>query len=358
MLECANYLAARGHTVHGFASEWDDASLDKDVIRHTIPSRYLPRALGLPLFTREICAAIRAITPAPDVVASFGVGAPPGSVVWMQSVHAAWIEISQRSRPFWGRIRQRLNPFHPVVLSMERRLIGERQYRKVIALSDQVRSDLVRIYNIPESDVVVIPNGYSGAEFNPGRRAANRTRMRAALGYAATDKVVIFVANELQRKGFEPLLRAVASLRDPQIHVLAVGRLNPRQCRHYIENSDLNGRVKLTGPSNEVGDYYAAADLFALPTQYEAWGLVVVEAMASGLPVLTSRLAGAAQAVNEGRTGQLLDDPGDVVEIAAKLENLLNADHPSPEEISGSVIRYEWTQVLQRYESVLVQCAT
>jgi len=116
--------------------------------------------------------------------------------------------------------------------------------------------------------------------------------------------------------------------------------------------------VQFTGPSSEVADYYAAADVFALPTQYEAWGLVIVEAMASGLRVLTSRLAGAAVAVDEGRTGQLLDDPADVPEIATKLQMLLNADGPSPEEISASVAKYEWAQVLRGYESILAECAS
>jgi len=357
MLECANFLAARGHETHAFACEWDVPSIRSEVVRHTVPSPRLPSALRMPLFARESRAQIGALSPRADVIASFGVAAPPDSVVWMQSVHAAWIEISQRSRPFWDRCRQRFNPFHPVVLAMERRLIGRRRYRKVIALTEQVRSDLVRIYGVPESDVVVLPNGYSSTEFTAGRRASNRPRMRAALGYAAADKVVIFVANELQRKGFEPLLRAIASLRDPRIHLLAVGRLDPRKCGDTVASLGMGERVKFTGPSSEVADYYAAADVFALPTQYEAWGLVIVEAMASGLRVLTSRLAGAAVAVEEGGTGELLDDPADVAEIAEKLRNLLEAESPSPEEISVSVAMYEWAQVLQGYESILLQCA-
>lgn len=357
MLECANFLAARGHETHAVACDWDVPSLRAEVVRHSVPSRRLPSAVRLPLFARESGATIRALAPRADVVASFGAGSPDGSVVWMQSVHAAWLEISQQSRPFWGRCRQRLNPFHPVALAMERRLIGGRRYGKVIALSEQVRSDILRIYGVPESDVVVLPNGYSAAEFNPARCAAQRTRMCAALGYAPDDKVVVFVANELDRKGFTPLVRAIASLRDPQIHLLAVGRLDPSQCRQTIASLGLTERVQFTGPSNEVADYYAAADVFALPTQYEAWGLVIVEALASGLRVLTSRLAGAAVAVDEGRTGLLLDDPADVPEIAAKLQMLLEVDGPSPEEISASVAKYEWAQVLHGYESILAACA-
>ena len=358
MLESANFLAARGHETHAFANEWDEAALRSDVVRHTIPRRRLPNAMRLPLFVRDCRAGMRALPSPPDVVASFGIASPPDSVVWMTSVHAAWIEISQRSRPFWGRCKQRLNPFHPVVLAMERRLLKERRYRKVIALTEQVRSDVLRIYGVPENDVLVVPNGFASAEFNPARSASNRARMRTTLGYSPEDKVVVFVANELDRKGFTPLLRAIASLGDSRIHLLAVGRLDPGQCRQTIASLGMSERVQFTGPSNDVAEYYAAADVFALPTQYEAWGLVIVEAMASGLRALTSRLAGAAVAVDEGRTGQLLDDPADVTEIAGKLRLLLDGDGPSPEEVSASVARYEWAQVLQGYESILTQCAT
>ncbi|MBE7159412.1 MAG: glycosyltransferase family 4 protein, partial [Rhodospirillales bacterium] len=120
----------------------------------------------------------------------------------------------------------------------------------------------------------------------------------------------------------------------------------------------IGDQVHFPGASAHVAQFYAAADLFVLPTQYEAWGLVVVEALACGLPVLTSRLAGAAVAVEEGLTGELLDEPRDEAEIAAKLATLLDRRHRfNDEEISRSVNRYEWSEVLTRYEEVLYNCA-
>jgi len=126
------------------------------------------------------------------------------------------------------------------------------------------------------------------------------------------------------------------------------------QCQDNLRCFD--NTCKRTARST-VGDYYAAADVFALPTQYEAWGLVIVEAMASGLAVLTSRCAGAAVAVETGRTGLLLDDPASVAEIAEKLRCLIEGNGFSPAEISASVARFEWAQVLRGYESILAQCA-
>jgi UDP-glucose:(heptosyl)LPS alpha-1,3-glucosyltransferase len=181
-----------------------------------------------------------------------------------------------------------------------------------------------------------------------------RPTMRARLGYREGDKVVIFVANELHRKGFEPLIRALAGL-GREVKLLAVGKLDPRVFKRLSEELELKERIRFVGPSDCVSEYYAAADLFALPTQYEAWGLVIVEAMACGLPVLTSRCAGAAVAVVEGRNGFLLDDPWDVLEIREKLGRLLGGSHEADEVIGESVSEFAWDIVLKHYEQVLLE---
>jgi UDP-glucose:(heptosyl)LPS alpha-1,3-glucosyltransferase len=275
----------------------------------------------------------------------------------VQSVQKAWLEISGSQRDFKGRLKQRLNLFHPLILTMEQRYYGGRKYRKLIALSDQVKDDLMRFYAVPDKDIVVIPNGFAPSEFNVARRNEQREAMRQKLGYANSDKVVIFAANELERKGFGPLLRAIAALDDSSVRLLAVGRLNPLAYASEIQRLGMTQRVKFTGPTSDVASYYAAADVFALPTQYEAWGLVIVEAMACGLPALTSRLAGASIAVCEGQTGHLLDDPADVAEIRAKLSLLLQGEHAAPEVVSDSVAQYAWSRVLETYEQVLMECA-
>jgi len=357
MLECANFLADRGHELHAFANEWDSQSLSPRVARHQVEFRSLLRAGQTPAFVRASRRELTRLHPRANVVAGFGAAALPGSIVWMQSVHAAWLEISRHSRGLLGRLKQRLNLFHPIILRMERDLIGGRRYRKIVALTNQVREDVMRIYGVPADDIVVIPNGYAPAEFNVQAAQQRREPMREKLGFHAGDKVVIFVANEMERKGFGPLLEAVAQLADPAVRVLAVGRLDAAAGARRAERLGLRGRVHFSGPTSEVAQYFAAADVFALPTQYEAWGLVIIEAMACGLPVLTSRLAGASVAVKEGATGGLLDDPKSVDEIAEKLGPLLSGDHLPGAQIAEAVHRYQWSKVLLDYEATLAACA-
>lgn len=354
MLEAANFLQSRGHETHVFASDWDEA-LNSGVIRHDIALRTKSPTKKVTQFIAASRGALNAMQPPPDAIGSFGVLAPPNSVVWMQSVHRAWIEISHRERDWKGRLKQKLNPFHGLILRLEREQLQGRHYAHVVALTDVVKQDIMRFYGVPDEDITVIHNGFAPHEFNVERGQTERVSMRRKLGFAPDDKVVIFTANELERKGFGPLLDAVASLHDERVHILAVGRLNPADCEAQIKRLKLDGRVHFTGPSSDVGSFYAASDVFALPTQYEAWGLVIVEAMACGLPVLTSRLAGAAIAVRERHSGFLLDHPRDADEIAGKLRLLLDGVHATPEEIAASVIEYSWPRLLPRYEDVLMR---
>jgi len=354
VLEAVNFLAASGHEVHLLTSDWDRDALHSAVHVHAIPLPKRGSLLRLLAFARRSKKALAAL-PLGTVHAAFGVESPPGGVMWVPSVHKAWLESSKTQRDWRGRLRQKINPHHPALLRLERGYFGGRRYRKLIALTDQVKSDLMRLYTVPAEDIAVLPNGYSQTEFSTRRTRQERADKRAELGYGPNAKVVIFVANELERKGFGPLLRGISQLQDPNVFLLAVGRVNPQAYVGEIEQLGLTSRVHFTGPSSDVAAYYAAADVFALPTQYEAWGLVIVEALACGLPVLTSRLAGAAAVVQEGVTGSLLDNPNDPAEIAAKLRPLLNGLTASAEEIEQSVSAYSWPNILRQYEQHLLE---
>ena len=354
-LEAANFLVGRGHRVTLICVECDRAALHPAIEIAWVKSPLRPPALRLWAFARRSRRVMKTVEGV-DCVASFGAMSPRG-VYWVQSVHAAWLDVSGKKRRGWARLKQKLNPMHPVALRFERRTFGTRHYDKLVALTPEVRDDLARFYGVPERDVVIVPNGFSPEEFNPARAARERARVRAELDLPTKARVVAFVANETARKGFGPLLRAVARLDDESVHLLAVGRLNMNGFEREIESLGLKGRVHSVGPTNEVARYFAAADCFALPTQYEAWGLVIVEALACGLPVLTSRLAGAAIAVEEGRTGFLLEDPDDEAEIAARLRELLHDWPVSPQEIADSVECFRWDQVLLEYEGVLQDAA-
>jgi UDP-glucose:(heptosyl)LPS alpha-1,3-glucosyltransferase len=288
-----------------------------------------------------------------DAFGSFGVQSPAGGVVWATSVHREWLRIAAGQRRGWQQLRQRLNPFHPAVLRLERQLYAGRRYAHVIALTDRVAGELSEHYGVPRSDMTVVPNGYASEQFNVQRREPLRREVRAELGIHPAAQVIVFVANELQRKGYYSLLEAMKLLPEPRPRLLVVGRASRAEALSAASRAGLEDDVHVVGSSNDVARYFCAADLFVMPTQYEAWGLVVVEALACGTPVVVSRCAGAAVVVRPGVTGEMLDDPRNPGEIASRILVALDRKKLDAADMSITVAQYEWTQILDQYEAII-----
>lgn len=356
MLESVNFLAGRGHEVHAFAGSWDVPAIHEGVIRHNLSFPRSPQVLALPAYKRASARAIASMQIPPDVVAGFGAAVPIGAVTWMQSVHAAWIDIAQRTRNLPGRTRQRVNPFHGVALRMEESLLRGGRYGRIIALTPQVRDDIIAYYGVPNEDIDVLPNGFSRTEFHPAQ-SAERQRVRDSLGVSEGDRVVIFVANELERKGFQLLVQALSRRNDPSLKLLAVGGYSQNEALRIVQQYGIGDRAILRGSTNDIAKFYAAADLFALPTKYEAWGLVVIEAIAAGLPALVSADAGAAVAVQDGVNGVRVPDPTSLGDVEDALEMLLETSFDIS-VVATSVDNYEWGNLLVRYEEILQSAST
>jgi UDP-glucose:(heptosyl)LPS alpha-1,3-glucosyltransferase len=172
-------------------------------------------------------------------------------------------------------------------------------------------------------------------------------------------KVLVLVANEYHRKGLAVLLEAMATLNREDIELLLVGRMAPDAFGPQIRALRLENRVRWVGSTNDVTRYYAAADLFVMPTQYEAFGSVIVESIACGLPVVTSELAGAAVVVSRNRNGLLLKDPLDARELTECLRVALEPGTLQRwrEACRPSVIGYEWSSVMQRLGDIVEKVA-
>jgi len=325
--------------------------LPADVEMLQLSGKILPFGLGMP----QTRAKSQEIVDGGgfDVVAGFGVQSPRESVVWIQSVHAAWWDLCRRRRRGWLRWQQRLNPFHHIVLKMEEELLRRRRYRRLIALSPAVRDDLNRFYGVPASDVDVLPNGFHPAEFHPGVRVRHRLEQRRRLGIPSAAWVVLFVANEWERKGLVPLMEAVAQMKDSSVHLVAAGRLPTGFIMHSAAKLGIQDRVHMVEQTSRVNESFGMADAFALPTIYEAWGMVIIEALACGLPVLTSQTAGASVAIQPGVNGYLLANPEEPQAVAEGLQKLRCGLHATPGVIEETASPYTWERLLRQYAAIL-----
>lgn len=212
---------------------------------------------------------------------------------------------------------------------------------------------MIEAYGIAESAIEVIHNGVDHQRFHPERRKDCAGRIRADFAIPADGRVVLFVGTGFRRKGLDRLLRLWQHDAPPNCYLLVVG--NDAHLAAYRKRWRDQNQVVFAGPRSNVEDYYAAADLLALPSVQEAFGNVVLEALASGLPVLTVAGVGALdKAGDELREGTLID-PDDIAEIRAKILRLTNPSlWPSLSRQARAVAeKYSWDAYLDQIERLL-----
>ncbi len=354
MWECRRHLAQRHH-VTVVACECEGCGPGTGEL-HRVQVPRLPPFLEPPFFAWRASEVLE--SRAYDLVVSYGSTCFSADVLWVNSVHRAWLERSRSSSETRARLEgvaRYLLPRHLVLLGMERKYFAPSRYRHVITVSPVVSSDLHRLYGVPLPDMTVVPNGFSPQEFSPERRGRLRSEVRSRLGVQDGQVVLLVVANELRRKGFGVLLEAVARLRDPTVHVLLLGRTPPTAFTSQIARSGLGDRLHYVGAASDIGWYHAAADLFVLPTQYEAFCLAIVEALASGLPVITTAVPGAGDLIEPDVNGLVQNDPMDAAELSSLLVQGLDGHRRErwSRSAAASVRSYAWDVILDDAERVL-----
>jgi UDP-glucose:(heptosyl)LPS alpha-1,3-glucosyltransferase len=202
-----------------------------------------------------------------------------------------------------GRTRVQVNPQHRLLLWLERRIFTLRAARHIVAISALGKNEIERLYGTPGEKVTVVYNGVDLARFHPDNRKRWRETARETLGIPRDAWLVAFVGSGFERKGLGALMEAVGRLRPLGIHLLVAGRGRQETYRRLEKRLGLDGAVTWIPPRPDVEHIYAAADAVALPARYEPFGNVHLEALASGIPVLTSAMTGGSEVVRDGVNG-------------------------------------------------------
>ena len=297
-----------------------------------------------------------------DIVHSHGSYIGRSDVFTTHSCHAESLAVSRRNRTgFLGRLKKTaLNPLHLILLFME--YCSLKNAKKIVSVSRNVKNDIIRHYNIQESRIEVIVNGVDIKKFNPANKTLYKNLVRSKHGLKPEDKVIIFPAHEFERKGLRRIIEALNVIHYSDLYVLVVGEDAPAAFTAIIKKYGLNRNIIFTGKVTDVEKYYFASDLFVMPTYYEPFGLVILEAMAVGLPVITSRQAGASELIADNMSGLILEDHADFLGIAKAIRYLLN--DPKAAETFGTNARqtaeqYSWDVIsgktLKLYENMVSQ---
>ena len=170
-----------------------------------------------------------------------------------------------------------------------------------------VKDEIASRFGTPDEKLRVIYNAVDTVKFSPDLRGVHRSTVRQSIGCPADVPLLLFVGSGFERKGLAAFLSALATL-PRECHGVVVGADKKLTAyRSFAEQNGLSGRVHFTGGVNDVRPYYAAADTFVLPTLYDPFPNAVLEAMACGLPVVTSTKCGAAEFIENGKQGFVCD---------------------------------------------------
>ena len=220
----------------------------------------------------------------------------------------------------YGRLHRawRVSPRHAVLLAAERRIFRDPRQR-VLCVSEMVRSEIRRRYAVPAERLAVVRNGVDLERFHPRNRAGSGARLRAELG-ASDAPVWLFAGSGFERKGLDTALRALARTGPATAELWIAGRDAQARWQRLARRLGVTSRVSFLGFQRDLAPVYAAADVLLLPSRYDAFGNVCLEAAAAGLPVVTSGAVGAAELLRD--SGGVVDDPEDVAGFARELEQL------------------------------------
>jgi len=255
-----------------------------------------------------------------DLLYSPGINCLDADVV---TVHIVFDEFYRRVR---DDLRLRQNPvrswprlihrrlYYSLIRALER-WIYPKSSLVVGVVSQKVAEELRRLFKRTDQSRVVY-QGIDFEVFNPEARLLSRPEMRRRFGLADGEFVLLVIGNGWKNKGLHCVLEAMARLNELPLKLIVVGKDDRAPFEHAIERLGLKDRVCFLLPSPDVMQFYAAADLYVGPSLQDSFALPPSEAMACGLPVITSVANGGAEIMTNGMDGLVLQDPRDVEELA------------------------------------------
>lgn len=263
----------------------------------------------------------------PDLVFSPGINAWDADVI---HVHIVFEEFYERVKPqllfrhappaSWPRLLHR-RLYYGLACWLERRIYRQKQVH-LAGVSEMVAAQLRRHFG--RRDAVSIPNGVDVKRFEPQARLQRRSDARADLNLVPGTFALLLIGNDWRKKGLQTLIEALNECRDLPIQLLVVGKDDATPFEAAVQRMGLLDRVTFLAPSNDVMKFYAAADAYAGASLEDAYCLPVIEAMASGLPVIASINAGVSEVINDDVNGLLLRVPTSVVELSGLIRRLVN----------------------------------
>ena len=349
--DLARRLVRDRHEVHLYACRWDESALPPGIHYHPVPVQRGPRFLRPWWFSAACRRALRGaghhVTVGFDKTWGQDVLYPQGGL------HAASAEHNLRKYPGrWARgmarVAKWLDLAHWSYSRLERRqYLGPRR-PLVVVNSVMVRTHFRRYYGVGPQDLFVVPSAIDPHRFLDTDRPRRRLEFRGRWGIRPEEHVALFAAMNYRLKGLEPLLHAVSLVPSyfpggSRFRLVVAGDPRVGRYQRLARRLGVADRVCFIGPCREMHNCYFAADFLVHPTFYDPCSLVVLEALACGLPVITSRHNGASELLTPPREGYVIDDPHDHTRLAWCLTQLLDPGRRAACSQAARKAAAQWT---------------
>lgn len=317
-------LAAEGHEIHIFAIQWQAEKVNGNVHFHKVP------AITFISFLRDLTFAISSYILLRRQRKYFDIIQTHDKTLYQDiyragdGCHIEWLQQRWKRTGLTGKISIICNPYHWLILWLERAIMRGNRFRVIIAISNMVKNNIIQHHGVAPDKIEVLYNGVDLDRFNPENRGEYRRAIRERYGMTEKDFVILFVGSGFERKGVKYLLQAVESVPGP-VAVMIVGKGKKPIFSPHDKGWPFQRKQKIVfcGPQKDIEQFYAAADIFVFPTMYEPFGNVHLEALASGLPVITTKNSGAAEIIADGEQGFVIDRPEDVASLSEKVKYFL-----------------------------------
>jgi UDP-glucose:(heptosyl)LPS alpha-1,3-glucosyltransferase len=352
MERCASELVirlAQTHEVHVFCDIAE--GLPSSIIHHRI--QCIPKPFIL-FFIEFYIKSSRAVNPKDfDVVQTIG-----GISAYQNFVASHYCQYA------WGNVintihgaSDGINLYHRFMWKLggyfEKKAITSPDTKGISACSRTIKEDLVRYYGVSSQKIDVIYNAVDSIKFNPINKSM---RLQIRKRYSIPEKaVVVLFVGEYRRKGLATVIKALARLKYDNVYLLAVGSGNRSAYIDLAQKQGIGNQCVFADPTKDIEFVFSAADIFAFPSYYEPFGMVITEAMASELPVITTNTVGAADFISHGENGYTID-PNDDASLAAILSDLIHNEEIRlivGKKAREAVIHHTWdnvaAQTLQLY---------
>src|SRR5437016_13253266 len=225
-------------------------------------------------------------------------------------VHRAWLDRRRKFELPLKRFVRSLNSKHQDLLRLEQSLFSGGNTKRVIAGSQMVKDEIVNLYGYPTNRIDIVRNGVPLEKFRFGLEL--REKSREELNLKPDQIALLFAGSGWERKGLLFAVEAAALCKERKIRLLVAGRGNARLYKTRRLRFWREEPVQFLGEVADMLPVYAAADIFILPTIYDPFSNACLEALACGLPVITTRSNGFSEIIENGVHGSIIDNPADL----------------------------------------------